>query len=211
MVKIAFENPYFIAVDKPSEWLSVPSRMGAADSRNTLGTILQKQLGQQIYPIHRLDFEVSGLMLFALTPDSHRDSQKWFEDKSIQKIYHALTENPQDQHLHPHQEFLWQSKILRGKKRAYEHELGKEALTKAKFIGSDKHLLWHLEPLTGRSHQLRFELYKRGFPILGDALYGAQTVFSPGIALRAVKLIFPIEFQKKWSLPDKIEVTSLHD
>lgn len=209
MIQIAFENSHFIAVDKPSEWLSVPSRMGAKDSRNTLGTILQKQLSKQIYPVHRLDFEVSGLMLFALSSEAHKDSQKWFEDKSLQKIYYALTENPQNQQLHPQQEFLWESKILRGKKRAYEHELGKQALTRALVMDSNNPLKWQLEPLTGRSHQLRFELYKRGFPILGDTLYSSQKIFSPGIALRAVKLVFPIEIQKKWSLPEKIEVASL--
>lgn len=208
MIQIAYQNQDFIAVDKPSNWLSVPSRLGADDVRNTLGTFLQNQvLKKQIYPVHRLDYEVSGLILFALTKEAHKDCQIWFEDKSISKVYEALTENPQNSQLHPQQEFLWQSLLLRGKKRAYEHHAGKTAITKASVL-SVKPLKWELQPITGRSHQLRFELSKQGYPICGDSLYGAKTPYENGISLRAIRIVFPLDIQKKWSLPEKIQVSS---
>ncbi len=209
MPTIIFQNEHFVAVDKPSGWLSVPARMGTEDKRPVVGIELQKTF-KKIYPVHRLDFEVSGVILYALEAKAHKDSQKWFEEKSVQKIYHALTENPQNKQLSPHQNFLWTSKILRGKKRAYDHELGKEALTEAQFLElTGSQLKWELKPLTGRSHQLRYEMTKQGFPILGDTLYGSQTAYTPGIALRAVELYFPQEIQSQWNLPNQIKVPSL--
>lgn len=99
----------------------------------------------------------------------------------------------------------WISFILRGKKRAYEVEAsrGKKAITKAILLGKitiadQLYLYWHLMPITGRSHQLRYEFYKRGIPILGDTLYGAN-ITTPlslslqsrnSIALHAFKLDF---------------------
>jgi len=62
-----FENEHFIAVDKPPLWLSTPSRMGKEDARPCLGLLLQEQTGHRLFPIHRLDFEVSGLIFFAKT------------------------------------------------------------------------------------------------------------------------------------------------
>ena len=58
---VLFENENFIAVDKKSGVLSVPSRMGKEDPRPVLGLELQETLKKQIFPVHRLDFEVSGM------------------------------------------------------------------------------------------------------------------------------------------------------
>ncbi|MBS1983477.1 MAG: RNA pseudouridine synthase, partial [Bdellovibrionales bacterium] len=110
----------------------------------------------------------------------------------LHKYYEALTEGTVPADWQPGQIFNWKSRIHRGKKRAFEAPHGKDALTRATWLRrTEQGLLWRLEPLTGRSHQLRFELTKQGFPILGDQLYGAQTKFDgEGIALRAVELDF---------------------
>ncbi len=83
----------------------------------------------------------------------------------------------------------WQSLLLRGKKRAYVHAAGKEAVTVATPLVIDGgRVLWRLCPQTGRPHQLRVELSRRGCPILGDSLYGSTLAWGQGIALRAVEL-----------------------
>ncbi|MBF0300238.1 MAG: RNA pseudouridine synthase [Oligoflexia bacterium] len=86
----------------------------------------------------------------------------------------------------------WVSFLLRGKKRAYEVEAkrGKKSLTNAILLGKiiinqQTYLYWHLMPLTGRSHQLRYEFYKRGIPILGDTLYGASIASQLSISLQS--------------------------
>lgn len=198
-MKIVFDNPHVLAVDKPGGWLSVPSRLGAKDPRPCLGIILEKDLGCRLWPVHRLDEEVTGLIVFAKTPDAHRTMSKWFEDRQVSKHYEALTELggvARGGQLR-FDEQTFESKILRGKKRAYESPHGKAAVTKALVVNTrhmqdGEAIFWELNPVTGRPHQLRFELSRRGFPILGDQLYGSTRPFLPGrddtIALRCVRL-----------------------
>lgn len=188
---VVFENFNFLAVDKPAGWLSVPSRLGAADERPCAGRWLEEKFGR-LWPVHRLDEEVSGLLLFARTAEAHRVASMAFEGREVHKTYEAFTEGRADSGWKPGQSFEWKSRLMRGKKRAYEADYGKEAVTQAKWLGIDEVsglLRWELHPLTGRSHQLRFELAKRGYPIAGDALYGAKAAWpTGGVALRSVAL-----------------------
>ncbi len=197
--RIVFENASWCLVDKPAGVLSVPSRTGEDDVRLCLGTELQTELGARLWPTHRLDFEVSGLLLFAKTSDAHRDANGWFERELIRKAYVALsastTQTP-DPRLHagfavltppPEGETrLWSAPIVRGKRRSFVAAHGKEARTRASWTKHAEGRIWQLEPLTGRSHQLRVHMALAGFPILGDVLYGATpTSATPGIALRS--------------------------
>lgn len=200
-IKILFQNENFVIVDKPPLTLSVPARF-ADDDRPVVGTILQQQLKVQVFPTHRLDFEVSGLLLFALSAPAHSQANQWFEHKSIQKTYQAFSAGiaPAESKMQ------WRSQLLRGKKRAYESPVGKESLTQACFIKKcESYLLWDLQPITGRAHQLRYEMAKHGFPIVGDVLYGSTETWPQGIALRAYKIDFPVQ-AKEWDLPEKFEI-----
>ncbi|PWU15631.1 MAG: RNA pseudouridine synthase [Bdellovibrio sp.] len=205
-IQILHQSDDLVLVDKPAEALSVPSRF-REDQRPVVGSILEKQLGVRVFPVHRLDFEVSGLMLFALTPVAHRQANLLFERQQVQKTYMAITEQagrapPQTPRATGPQ--LWQRKILRGKKRSYETPHGQLAVTLAEVVGKtpQDYLVWKLSPRTGKAHQLRLELSLQGFPIVGDALYGAKATWpKPGIALRAVSLQFPPDFAARFKIP----------
>ncbi|MFM6929075.1 MAG: pseudouridine synthase, partial [Bdellovibrio sp.] len=191
------------------------------------GTTLQKQLGIQIYPVHRLDFEVSGLVLYAKNPEAHRKANAWFEKKEVQKTYRALTSSQGYDHipenvsnarqkisLNPGDSFTWTARVLRGKRRAFESNQGKESVTLAKFLGLNlaKQLMWDLNPVTGRSHQLRFDLSRHGFPIIGDTLYGSKVPWQgvDSIALRSYAIDFSkAPLAKDLGLPEKIEIPAL--
>lgn len=227
MINIVFSNEYFVICDKESGVLSTPSRFEADDKRCCLGTELQKSLNKQIFPVHRLDFEVSGLVMYAKTPEAHRTANAWFEHKQVQKTYRALTKTQDYSHIPANvpnpkvtlelreqgQKFEWKSRILRGKRRAYESPQGKESLTLAEYLGvnSDGYLMWDLQPVTGRSHQLRFDLSRHGFPILGDKLYGSDVDFGVDrIALRSYKIDFSnAPGASKLELPTDVKVASL--
>ena len=189
---LLFRQRTLRAADKPAGWLSVPSRQGADDKRPCLGRRLEDQLGCAFgrctgsYRGDRLD-------LFAKNEDAHRQANGWFERRDVEKVYEALTEGkaPAD----AARDVTWRSMILRGKKHAYESPHGKAAETGARLIGEvavegGPALRWQLEPRTGRPHQLRYELAKHAYPILGDALYGSKRPFVDGIALRCVRLGF---------------------
>lgn len=207
-----FDNEHFIVVDKQAMILSVPGRQGEDDDRPVLGRILEKDLGLTLYPVHRLDFEVQGLIMFAKTPAAHKAGNAWFEKKEVFKTYTALTKplpEASEENLTIGEPYIWKAKLLRGKKRAYISPHGKDSVTQAKIVKVENGIFhWEMNPVTGRSHQLRFELFRHGHPILGDALYSSDAPFSePGIALRAFKIDFTqTKNSKNFSLPDILEI-----
>jgi len=202
---IFFENKKLLVLHKAANILSVRSRF---HSQKPEETVLD-QFGK-LLPVHRLDREVEGLIIAAKDKKTQSICNSWFEKKKIKKSYKALScevnldvfdrlpFQVEKITAHEGQEYLWKSKILRGKKRSYEHKEGDETETMARLIGSThlsnqtKVFKWELNPITGRSHQLRFELAKHGHPILGDELYFAPLLpqYSNGIALIAHTLNF---------------------
>lgn len=204
-IKIVFQNEHAVVVDKPALWLSIPGRT-QDDKRPILGKLLEQSLGKKVFPVHRLDAEVSGLILFALTPDFHREASVLFENKTVQKTYQAITEL---RNFELNKTMTWTCKIFRGKKRSFEAAHGKESITKATVITlGKKYLEWRLQPITGRSHQLRFELARHDASIIGDSLYGSKLPWTePGIALRSIQIDFPEDFASRWSLASTIKTS----
>ena len=191
-IPIFLETEFLYVIDKPHGWLTTPARL-MDDPRPCLGREFQAQVDRQIFPVHRLDFEVSGLTVWAKDPNSHRIAQTWFEHARVKKIYEAFTlKAPM---LEEWRE--WKSKLVRGKKRAFVADYGKPAITLARTVGhGGPFSKWELNAVTGRPHQLRFEMFHHGFPILGDTLYGGPACVSlphslalhRWLALRAVEL-----------------------
>ena len=210
-----FENEHFIVVNKSPNVLSVPSRLGKTDPRACLGLILESDLKISIYPVHRLDFEVQGLIMYAKNQLAQKAGNLWFEQKLISKIYSAKTtclkSGPTDIGVGEMQ--TWKCQLLRGKKRAYESAHGKNSITNARLIKISENSIfhWELEPITGRSHQLRYELYRHNHPIIGDTLYSSPTAFDgEGIALQSFKIDFSkTPNSKNFSLPEKIEIEKI--
>jgi tRNA pseudouridine32 synthase / 23S rRNA pseudouridine746 synthase len=219
MIQIVFQNKNFIVCNKPAEVLSVPARE-KNDPRPCLGIALQNEFETQIFPVHRLDFETSGLIMYALNAQSHKISQDWFLKKTIHKHYQAMTCFQNFNHwpanietdrsvIEANVELTahWRTQMQRGKRRSFESKHGEWAETEARMIEVRQgHILWQLDPITGKPHQLRFELSRRGFPILGDGLYGSRESFTgPGIALRAVRLNL-LDIENRLGLPDSFDV-----
>lgn len=213
---IMFKNQHFVIVDKPVATLSVPSRLGRQDPRPVVGIILQEFLGVQVYPLHRLDEDTSGLLMFGLTAAASRAGNQWFEGHQILKTYEALSRplDPADENLWQVEQ-KWECKLMRGKRRAYEASFGKPSVTVAQFTGHSQsgRSVWQLNPITGRSHQLRYEMARHGFPIDGDHLYGSEVVAKsiPGIDLRAFKLDFKnCSDRSDFDLPDQLLIAGLN-
>jgi tRNA pseudouridine32 synthase/23S rRNA pseudouridine746 synthase len=177
MIPFVFKNNNFVVCNKQALVLSVRARE-KTDLRDCLGLRLEIELNTQIFPVHRLDYEVSGLILYALNSKSHKASQDWFQNKLIRKKYKALT---------PTQDFSHWPKNIK---------------TDLSPIKSNVDLF----PITGKSHQLRLELSRRGFPIVGDSLYGSKNQHNEkGIALRAVELNLS-QIQDRMGLPELISL-----
>ncbi len=193
---VVFESKDLVVMDKPAGVLSVPSRFAKEDSRPTAASLLPHLEKRNLYPVHRLDFEVSGLLVFAKNANTQRLLTEIFESRKVRKTYIAWSNEKPIAPLEFNKTVTWSHLLVRGKKRVFEAPHGKKAITHATpqkvFSWGGKNLIaWELNPETGRPHQLRFHMFKAGFPIVGDMKYGSkQNFMSQSIALRAIALEF---------------------
>lgn len=194
---IIYQDSDIIVVDKPAGMLSVP---GKYDAPSVL-SLLQRKMEDNIFPVHRLDMDTSGLMVFVRNKKAQRNLQRQFETHSIVKRYIALLERKPDSEQGTISLPLSPDMADRPRQMVdYRH--GKQALThyrlctspstpmRRQFLTVGDNLV-ELSPLTGRTHQLRVHCaHPDGLasPIVGDRLYG--TTNHPRLCLHAEYLEF---------------------
>ncbi len=177
-----------LVINKPAGLPVLPE--GWEKDAPYLVKMLEAEHGK-IWVIHRLDKFTSGVMVFALTAEAHRDLNIQFEKHDIEKIYHALTVGvPQ-----------WNDKTTKRPLRVnvgHKHRTmvddknGKHSETRFKVLKRyPANALLEARPMTGRTHQIRVHAYALGIPMLGDVLYSApETDIIARPALHAYSLSF---------------------
>ncbi len=200
--KIIHLDDAVVVIDKPSGLLSMGS---AREKERTAYRILNDHLRalaqtarQQIFIVHRLDRETSGLMMFARSESVQATlQQNW---KRVTKKYLAVVEGVPPDAQGTLKDHLAESQSLKVHRVARG---GEPAITHYRILrrSGDKSLL-ELTLETGRKHQIRVQLAARGHPIVGDQKYGATTDPARRLALHACELKFrhpvsgaPMEFQ----------------
>lgn len=193
-IKLVYADEAVIVLDKPSGLLSVPGR--GPDKQDCLSARVQAQFSDALV-VHRLDMATSGLMVMARSAPVQRALSEAFANRLITKRYQAVVKG---EVAAPANDWRvidlpigvdWPNRPL----RRIDEVDGKASVTRVQLIRFDapraiSHVL--LEPLTGRTHQLRLHLQAVGHPILGDALYASadQVALSPRLLLHAVELGF---------------------
>ena len=189
--RVVFMDEHLLVVDKPSGVPSVPART-ARDPLSVV-TVLAAVYGP-LEAAHRLDRDTSGLLLLARTTAARTALGRSFEARSVDKRYLAIVRGspptPAGQAHLP----LADDPSQPPRKRI-DPVLGRRAVTAWQTLACRETsagpvTLLRLEPLTGRSHQLRAHLAWLGCPILGDRLYDAATADLP-LALHAATLRLP--------------------
>jgi len=170
--EILLENDEFIALNKPAGLLSVPDRTQSVPSLKDL--LIEKY--KEIFTVHRLDRETSGVIVFAKTADAHQYLSVIFQERQVEKIYYGIVwgvpaspkgiiELPMLQHPGKN------GKMVVNRK-------GKPAVTGYEVLENfGKYGLLKFDLFTGRTHQIRVHMKESGHPILCDPLYGEGKPF----------------------------------
>lgn len=166
---ILHEDESLLVVEKPAGLLTIPDRSGNPDN---LYARLQKKFGQ-VYIVHRLDRETSGVLCFARTEAAHRHLSLQFEHHTTDKFYHVLL----DGQLH-HEEGeidkpIGEHPSIPGKMAISNS--GKPSLTFYRILERfQRFTLAEVLLKTGRTHQIRVHFQSIGYPLAVDAMYGRR-------------------------------------
>ncbi|WP_284124572.1 RluA family pseudouridine synthase [Parerythrobacter aestuarii] len=140
--------------------------------------------------VHRLDKDTSGVLLIARTPGAAASYSKRFSGRSAKKIYWALVVGVPDVMEGEIDAPLAKQPGTGGEKMHVDEENGQPAKTRYRVVErvGNKAAWVELEPLTGRTHQLRVHMAAMGHPIVGDGKYGGQDAFLTGSVSRKMHL-----------------------
>ncbi|MFA9487842.1 MULTISPECIES: tRNA pseudouridine(65) synthase TruC [unclassified Mannheimia] len=178
---ILYQDDLLIAINKPAGMLVHRSWLDKHETVFAMQT-LRDQIGQHIFPIHRLDRPTSGVLLFALNSETARLMCEQFEQHQVQKTYLAVVRG----YLQGEDRIDYPLKVILDKiadKFSQEKE-AQEAITDYKGLATveirypvgkhstARYSLVELNPKTGRKHQLRRHLKHLFHPIMGDSKYG---------------------------------------
>ena len=173
VLDVVYDDQWLTVLNKPSGMLTVPGKL----LEDSLLTHYQAAYHEAVGPIvvHRLDQETSGLVVFAKDKKTHKALQQQFENRTIRKRYIALLDGnvPQDEGTI---DLPIRPDVDDRPRQRVDHESGKPAVTYYRVLErGDGVTRIALEPLTGRTHQLRVHCsHPLGLncPITGDRLYG---------------------------------------
>ncbi|MBE6782045.1 MAG: RluA family pseudouridine synthase [Ruminococcaceae bacterium] len=185
-MEILYKDSDLVVCYKPSGVLSAKDLSG----KTSMPDLLKEELDcKEVYPVHRLDKEVSGLMVYALSSQSASKLSSKTDD--FNKEYIALVSGCPSENEGIFEDLLFKdsskNKTFVVKKERRGVKKAKLSYTVAKKLGD--YTLVRIKLFTGRTHQIRVQFSSRGMSILGDRKYGGKPS-DKGIALRSVYLSF---------------------
>ena len=208
-IKIVYEDRYLVVIDKPETLLSVAS---LTEAERTVHAILKRRLGKLVYPVHRLDRDTSGLMMFAYTKEAQERLKKQFEEHAVMRHYIALVQGTLQEKTGTWKSYLKEDECFRVYSVPTSKFGGQLAITHYEVIDekpSFSCVRFALE--TGRKNQIRVHCQDAGHSILGDKKYGSRMNPYHRLCLHAFKLEFSHPFShKKLSFASQLPPEFLH-
>lgn len=169
---ILFEDADLIVCVKPAGILSQAAQTG----EDSMIVRLQAQTGAAVYPVHRLDKAVGGVMVYAKTKEAAANLSRQVADRTMQKEYRALVHGTPDPPAGEMLDLLFKDSrtnkvfvVKRARKGVKDARLRYETLEQR----GDRSLVGIVLG-TGRTHQIRVQFASRRYPLVGDARYGAK-------------------------------------
>ncbi|MCE7066177.1 pseudouridine synthase [Dyadobacter sp. CY326] len=172
-LQILYQDADLVAINKPNG-LMVHRSPIATDTNVFAVQLLRDQLGQKVYPVHRLDRKTSGVLLFALNEEMNSVMQQKFQNGEVEKTYHAIVRGYTPDTL----DIDYPLKKEDGTIQEAFTSLRTLQRTEVNFaIGkhpTSRYSLVELKPTTGRMHQLRKHMAHIFHPIIGDRPHGCN-------------------------------------
>ena len=197
-MEILFENRDMAVCVKPV----------GLDSEQALPEALKEQLGGEIYPLHRLDKNVAGVMVYARNKKAAADLSAVIAKGEMVKEYVALV------HGTPPAEGDWEDLLFKDSRKnkvfvVKRQRAGvKAARLTYRLVKAGEQSLVHIRLYTGRSHQTRVQFSSRGFPLVGDHKYGSRDerkepmLFSQRISFPYKGQDYVFEAKPDWSVEE---------
>lgn len=181
---VFYEDEQLLVCHKPAGVLSAKDASGKPAMSDLLAP-------RRVYPVHRLDREVSGLMVFAKTPEAAAFLSARMQD-GFSKEYLAVCEKAPQENEAELSDLLFHD---RAKNKTYVVKRKRAGVKEAKLFyhvetrAKDGRALLRIRLYTGRTHQIRVQLASRSYPLCGDKKYGANS--GGALALCSWRLSFP--------------------
>ena len=165
MINIIYEDEYFIAINKEA----------GIEVDDNLIKLIKKENNEikNLYLVHRIDKYTSGIVILAKVENIKKYFEEAFKNRNINKIYHAIVEGIVKNNKGTINLSIGKDKKNPNKRIPLSVKLGGEnAITNYEVLKRLKeHTLLKLNPITGRTHQIRVHLSSIGHPIIGDKIY----------------------------------------
>lgn len=188
-MELIYRDDALLVVNKPAGLLAVPGR--GADKQDCLSSRIRNEFPDALV-VHRLDMATSGLIVFARGEEMQRRLSQLFREREVRKRYVAVVAG----NLEPDAGEIdlplladWPNRPL----QKIDHATGKPSLTRYRVLAREADgTRVELEPVTGRTHQLRVHLAAIGHPIIGDALYGGPMATRLLLHARMLGFVHPL-------------------
>jgi tRNA pseudouridine65 synthase len=190
-MEIIYRDEQLIAINKPSWMLVHATSIAEEDGSVPAVQQLRNAIGQWVYPVHRIDRQTSGVLLFALNPEADKVMKAQFQNQLVQKNYIALVRGFTEE------QFSINYPLANDKGKVQDAVSDFKLLAKATLaipVGrytNTRYSLLTIKPETGRMHQIRRHLSHYRHPIIGDKKYGDNkhnTMFRQNFMLNRLML-----------------------
>jgi 23S rRNA pseudouridine1911/1915/1917 synthase len=190
-ISIIYEDSYLLAINKDVGILSVstPRHEESTAYKVMLNYVKKQNMQNNLFVVHRIDRETSGVLLFAKDPETQMLLKEHWHDESHQRFYYALVEGVMEKNEDTIISWLTENQKSLKVHSSFSDDGGAKAITSYKMIGNKDGLsLLKVNIKTGRKNQIRVQLSAIGHPIVGDRKYGAHSSPIGRLGLHAAML-----------------------
>ncbi|WP_412972177.1 pseudouridine synthase [Glaciecola sp. MF2-115] len=187
--EVIFQDELILVAFKPH---FLPVTPGGQHVEECLQNRLRKRFSnQQIQAVHRIDKATAGLVLFSLNSDSRKHYHHLFETHQVSKTYQAIASTI-NKPVNEHEQWEVKNRLVKSEPRFLMKIVDGEANSHSRIrclkAGDDK-ALFELNPVTGKTHQLRLHMQSLGWPLLNDNYYPELQVSQPGEFSQPLQLL----------------------